>query len=147
MEKEFVPFEFAVKLKMLGFSCDYSFKEYDTSGVLQHTGLLDSHSLPHFDAPLWQQTFEWFRDKHNAIVCFNWHTKGKLVGEEFVFEEEVTTRKDLINWAYEIDYYGSNFERELTDESDASGFGFETYEQARYACLEKLIELVSQKPS
>lgn len=145
MEKEFVPYHFAVKMKDLGFNemCFKIYSDYDCK--LYVSDRINHHAIT--KAPLWQQAFQFFRDKHNAVVSFNWHTKGCLIDGEFVFKEEKTTRKELINWAYEIDYYGSNFERELTDESDAGGFGFETYEKARLACLEKLIELVSlQKP-
>lgn len=150
MEKEFVPYELAVKLKELGFDqlclCHYHYGNILRSKIVSYVEG-DCLKLDKFDkstpAPLWQQAFGWFRDYYNAVCCFNWHTKGCLIDDEFVFKEEKTTRKELINWAYEIDYYGSNFERELTDESDAGGFGFETYEKARLACLEKLIELVS----
>lgn len=152
MEKEniiasqFVPYELAVKLKELGFS-ESTFAYYENNGEM-FTGLGVYHSKYIVKgtnacvAPLWQQAFDWFRNYHNAVCSFNWHTKGSLIDGEFVFKEERTTRKELINWSYEIDYFGSKFERPL---SDALEWGFETYEQARLACLEKLIELVTNK--
>ena len=118
MEKEFVPYELAVKLKELGFECGYSFKEYDTEGYLQHTGLLNTHSLPHIDAPLWQQAFDWFRDKYRyySIIPFN--------GSEHYYW-----------WITECNPFG-------LDINSIDTHDFTTYEQARQACLEKLIELV-----
>lgn len=59
MEEEFVPYEEALVLKELGLD-DKPFKEYDTSGVLQQVGLLESHKLEYIPAPLYQQAFRWF---------------------------------------------------------------------------------------
>lgn len=118
MENQFVPYELAVKLKELGFECDYSFKEYDTEGYLQHTGLLNTHSLPHIDAPLWQQAFDWFRVNKglSIIIPFN--------GSE--------------NWYWWITETKING----IDLDSIEDYSFDSYEQARHACLEKLIEIL-----
>lgn len=63
--------------------------------------------------PLWQQAFDWFRVKHNFTSYILPHPIWKKKGQfwEFVIEKEKTYS------------------------------GYTTYEEARLACLEKLIEL------
>lgn len=65
MEKEFVPFELAVKLKKLGFDDDclgyYNEDEKLTFGVYYcYDQPMDFVCL----APLWQQAFSWFDINH-----------------------------------------------------------------------------------
>jgi hypothetical protein len=68
MNKEFIPYEQALELKELGFD-ENCFQFY------MHSNLLTSNlvHLNHIDqnlfakAPLYQQAFRWFREKHNWI--------------------------------------------------------------------------------
>ena len=118
MEKQFIPYEQALELKGLGFKNNWNFKEYDTMGYLQHTGLLDSHKLEAIDAPLWQQAFDWFREKYylsGEIYFYNgkWH---------FDIEENINSSS------------GGAF----TTSKEQAG---DTYQEARLECLKKLIEL------
>lgn len=59
MEKEFVPFELAVKLKELSFTSHSYFGGWD-SDIKWHWHP-DSDIM--LDAPLWQQAFDWFETK------------------------------------------------------------------------------------
>jgi hypothetical protein len=95
MEKEFVPYELAVKLKALGFD-EPCLMYYDYSWRLVESGVYECK------APLFQQAFRWFREKyqlHSTITSISqeswqWHiTKpgeslGKLYGEDFYTHEE-----------------------------------------------------------
>lgn len=109
LEKEFVPYELAVKLKELGW--------YNASKQLSYENRYGA--LSYIDAPLWQQAFDWFRDNHSLI--------GNMV---YSYGNQ---------HSYQID---SRF----PDRTVAGlEFWYKTYEEARCACLEKLIEITACK--
>jgi hypothetical protein len=118
MEKEFVPYELALKIKQLGFD-EPCFAYYDVIKVELDTissevcERLCKHNT-HIKAPTFSQVFRWFREKYNMKPCFDWHPTEK--------------------YRYCI-YYSVNTYFQICD--------FETYEEAELACLEKLIEIVS----
>lgn len=125
MENQFVPYELAVKLKELGFD-DKVFANYlkGDFGYIDISNRFFGEKLEDIvKAPLWQQAFDWFRDKgfdlwvSRSFNCFN------------------------INIVeYDVDEDRSN------DVTDGLSFkDFTSHEQARLACLEKLIELVTVK--
>ena len=59
MEKEFVPYELAVKLKELGFDDPCSgWYTPDKSLIKEYVTKM------HLKAPLYQQAFRWFREKY-----------------------------------------------------------------------------------
>ena len=123
MNKEFVPYELAVKLKALGFekSCFGGF--YDNGDL--HIQRVDFQSpLEGFClSPLFQQAFRWFREKYNLFGCIDLHSCipphwfvriDNIVTNDYVFHSEDEQKK------------------------------FITYEEAELACLTKLIEIVEQ---
>jgi len=113
MEKEFVPFELAVKMKELGFESHSFFGGWD-SDIKWHWHP-DSDII--LDAPLWQQAFDWFREVHNHHVNIT-----RTYGSEFmpyIDGQELNYDNAKYQWIYH------------------------THEEARTACLEKLIEIVS----
>lgn len=96
MEKEFVPYELEVKLKKLG--CDKEFSNGKYIGVL------------------WQQAFDWFREKgFDNGVSIDGH-------KSYYFEI----------WHFE-------------SKSSCYGRGYINYKEARETCLEKLIELCQKE--
>ena len=142
MEKEFVPYELAVKLKTLGFN-EPCFGGYnpnpvndDDLGTLIYPTIklnFEGEDIIFNDtesdepncwtieddvilAPLYQQAFRWFREKYNIKPCFDFHPT------------------DLYRYCI---YYSINTYFEVCD--------FETYEESELACLEKLIDIVSQQ--
>jgi len=130
MEKQFVPYELAVKLKEFGYpQTDYNncFGRYR----LRFDNMLNSYYLdfgafnPNKEhdifAPLWQQAFDWFREKYrySSIIPFN--------GSEHYYW-----------WITECNPFG-------LDINSIDTHDFTTYEEARQACLEKLIELITKK--
>jgi hypothetical protein len=135
MEKEFVPYELALKLKQLGFDepclalyLDNDKKTFtkcmegcDTNSWLkEHMKVYGSSTT----APLFQQAFRWFREKHqkNNILFSD--------GYQWTFD---------LRWADEdsLDKYPSvQFpRREVGREM------FDTYEEAELACVTELIEI------
>ena len=63
MEKEFIPYEQALELKELGFD-DYNIAWYAIIDEKPKIVFLNYGS--HLCAPLYQQAFRWFREKHNC---------------------------------------------------------------------------------
>ena len=125
MKNEFVIYEQALALKELGFDepclAFYSPKE-ELYPVFQ-----EPSKGPYFNngsfietlrAPLYQQAFRWFREKHNLV--FNFISYNIVKPGEYHWS---------ITW---------------NDEAKASGI-VKTYEEAEQACLDKLIEIVNDK--
>ena len=130
MTKEFIPYEIALELKEFGFddpcfgyytedkvwrpaSYSYEGTEYPWNSVWIYT-----------TAPLYQQAFRWFIDKHEL---------------EAVTEQS----NDYTLYKFTI-YKKSNF---YTSEGCktlvSAGFGYKTYEEAELECLKQLIKIVN----
>jgi hypothetical protein len=123
MEKEFVIYPLALKMKQLGFdepclACYYNagekldIDEYVRHG--QYTVL----------APLFQQAFRWFRENYNLFCEIN---IDKTMEPKF---------------AYTIMEYESAQFFEGFNEDILSEYLYYKHEEAELACLEKLIEIV-----
>ena len=113
MEKEFIPYEQALELKELGFD-ESCLKSYGIDGLLNQ----NDHSL-YLSAPLYQQSFRWFREKYGYDVSIK-----KCRPTEYKF---VITQSFVENDYYFIDY------------------PFPSHENAELECLNKLIEIVKRK--
>ena len=136
MEKEFVPYELAIKLKELGFdeSCAMYWRpEMDGSMQIwyhQDERFDDAIGSQNSDdaewvtctAPLYQQAFKFFREKYNLV---SWIRRRAGFYKEY-------------SW------YISNFNNEDPDEYEFD-LHIESYEAAEQACLEKLIEIVESE--
>ena len=111
MNKEFVPYELAVKLKEIGFD-EPCLDKYDPR-FEKLSSNMETWSNEYYPenlmtpAPLYQQAFRWFRENHDLNYV--------IVKAE--------------SWFYTIN--GCNTQE-----------GFNTYEEAELACLNKLIEIV-----
>jgi hypothetical protein len=122
MNKEFIPYEQALELKELGFdepclafyngkfleSTDYDFD----NGTSKDIGLC-------IVAPLYQQAFRWFREKHGLDYEITYAGKK---GEYHAFSVEYI--------------YGNN----------GNSPSIFSYEEAELECLKKLIIIVERKP-
>ncbi len=125
MEKEFVPYELALRLKGIGFSSPYPIGGhhggaifYYEKGNLYYDGRpmysSDAHS-GQLLAPLFRQAFRWFREK-GYLISFSSHDDSI---HDFYIKWQPS--KSILSDTYD------------------------TYEEAEIACLEKLIEIVEQK--
>lgn len=105
MEKEFVPYEIALKLRELGFDeeCFRTYSSTNETSTIIFNGV---------NVPLWQQAFDWFREKHNFY--------------SFIKPLKFTNKIEF--YIYE-------------DDRTFSNSTYLTYEEARLECLKKLIEL------
>jgi hypothetical protein len=132
MEKEFVPYELALKLKQLEFDepCFSIWKNDKLISVGGHWGMNITHSMFGFEgdmfaldecrAPTFSQAFRWFRENYRlSVLIQDWldDYSGEIV--------EWTIGEDRIIY-------------EITNRTD-------TYEEAEQACLIKLIEIVETK--
>ena len=129
MENEFVPYELALAMKELGFDVNCLAAYVHTTNSEYNIGIRGCGAL-WFDvdglysnsntemiicsAPLNQQAFRWFREKHNIDCYIEKDRKNR-----YWFYITVNT---LIN--------------------KSSEFCYHRYEKAELSCLEKLIEIV-----
>ena len=121
IEREFIPHDRALALKELGFNEECLGWYPDDTVALSLNGVFigkpssGSYKLLAW-APLYQQTFRWFRENHS------------LIGE--IFSQLRPSNKFM---------YGFKI-----GGSDIIFDGFKTYEEAELACIDKLIELVKE---
>jgi hypothetical protein len=150
MNKEFIPYEQALELKELGFDepCiafyfydngvvqspfelkwKYKPREiiyHDESGVWENFNEIET-DYPQISAPLYQQAFRWFREKHNLNGILNHYPNTKL-------------------WDFSVHnllWNGKEFMEHVKKEDRSVKYS--TYEEAELACLKKLIELIKTK--
>lgn len=144
MEKEFVTYEQALALKELGFDeecfCTYSNKQLsrNPSHKMDSIPITEEpytwcNSKVHdtvITAPLKQQAFRWFREKHNIDAWV----------QPFVaYDRGVRTNPYLPDESYSYFIFKDGLW--VSDKID-----FLSPEEAEDACIDKLIELVKNKP-
>lgn len=121
-KEEFVPYELALRLKVLGFD-EYCFAfyntEYNVTGFLR----LNNSNCPekYIPLPTFSQSFKWFRKEHGLYTSIS---PKKSYPDGYV---------SGIEWVVSI--CGGNGE-------DIGPDGVFTHTEADVACLEKLIEIV-----
>jgi hypothetical protein len=122
MQKEFVPYELALRMKQLGFDepCFGFYDDIDDHHPLSFIRIealsekLKSSITP---APTWHSAFKWFREI-----------------KEVEYQITYAGAKGRYNAFVEDYFYDNN--------GDLKEF---TYEEAELACLKKLIEIVENK--
>ena len=124
MEKEFVPYKLAVKLKALGFD-EPCLKSYGTDGLLNE----NDHEM-YLSAPTFSQAFRWFRENH------------RMFHEVFIDTEPTVDNPDKLEFTYLI-LHMVGIEHMYTDKT--KGKRFDTYEEAELACLDRLIDVITNK--
>ena len=119
MNKEFVPYDWAIELKELGFD-DNCLGYYEIDPNLAAIPILclykpykNEFCLP---APLYKQAFRWFREKHN------------------LYGEVIIQQRPSLEFIYGFKISPTNI---------IQG-GFSTYEESELACLSKLIKLIKK---
>lgn len=125
MEKEFVPYEVALKLKELGFD-EPSPTFYTAKGLLYRSVDFNGYTIDKIYsneclAPTFSQAFRWFREKYGL-----YHS----IGLDNSLENDVNCDYQIINHSQSISEHETNFNN---------------YEEAELACLEKLLEIVNPK--
>ena len=136
MEKEFIPYELALKLKTLGFDepCFGFYLEdgtwtpasYSREGTVypSNTDLLPEWCA----APLYQQVFRWFREEHDLYYSIlPRSTSGHRLSPTF----------NIAIYRY---YMNMNVQAEIL-RVDGKIAEYADKEEAELACLDKLIEM------
>lgn len=118
MEKEFVTYEQAVKLKELGLNekCFGWYSDNKDFHLKQNVSIIDINQFS-FLAPLKQQVFRWFREVHNCISHI------EMSGDKFfwcLLWSEARQKFTAINRCV-------------------------TYEEAENKCINQLISLIEAK--
>ncbi len=128
MEKEFVPCEESLALKELGFDeeCLGLFHK-DTTWYQTPCKSHEHFNGQICSAPLWQQAFRWFREKHD-IQCYvdHWCRDAKI--REYHYSIE----------------YSKNGARHATSSVAEQQYNMLNYDEAQLACLRKLIEIAKE---
>jgi effector-binding domain-containing protein len=122
MEKEFIPYKQALELKELGFNGPCFGYYYNGDYLLTANSTLcqkKSNTLNAILAPLYQQAFRWFREKHML--------SGAIIPTTIHYGE------DTMEYTYDI----------RGKYTTCVHIG--TYEEAELACLKKLIEIIKEK--
>ena len=131
MDEQFIPFKQALELKELGFNepCMAYYNSIEPlffEDMYRNNTNKDSRNIIYDNdctAPLWQQTFDWFRIKHKLLSYID------------------TLEYD--KWCF---HYGNNLPSKqslkVVEPGKFDVEDYDTYEEARQACLEKLIEIV-----
>ena len=130
-QKEFIPYEQALELKELGFeeiSLDAYYKT--TDGGVSLVRFPDeerqiNYPFERIPAPLYQQAFRWFREKHYLFSVIDVDQTM-----EPLFCYSLSKYKGDFQWNNILPTYS-----EL----------YYTYEEAELACLRKLIEIANDK--
>ena len=132
MNKEFIPYEQALELKELGFDEEcgaFYFKDLENIYQKCCEWFVSNDDAYYYGekilcvAPLYQQAFRWFREKHNL--------KGGILYIGGLKPE--TTWWDI----YVVGHYNIEYnEMEMK---------YQPYEEAELECLKKLIETVKNK--
>jgi len=128
MEKEFIPYEQALVLKELGFdkSCfgKFYYNQLEIGGNWCNNDFKEDPDV-FISAPLYQQSFRWFREKQNLKPDVTHATSNG--GYTYTI------------WKWNFDNNVGKWERIGVINS------WMTYEEAQFECLKKLIEIVKNK--
>ena len=129
LEEKFVPFKETSEIHLLGFDN----KCIATIDQIEYVHIKGTKSSPRgsmmydvVDAILWQDAFEWFREKHNINSVID--NDIFEVDNEIVYTYVLTNIEDAeeINNDYDYEFY-------------------ESYKKAQLECIRKLIEIVKGK--
>jgi hypothetical protein len=130
MNKEFIPYKQALEMKDIEFDepCFGYYNMVNHSGEFKFDTRIWEYSDDYIDAPTYSQAFRFFREKHGLFISFVRFRNSVVID-----------MPDTFSKVYEIWIQDEN-----EDESIWVG-GFDTYEEAELACLNKLIEIVKNK--
>jgi hypothetical protein len=147
LQKEFIPYELALRLKALGFDdpCFAQFYKHPTQEKEEFrlfqdcvwenrtTSYWRTNISSHFvSAPTFSQAFRWFREKYELYSWVQLH--NGYIDDSFY-------KKLPITWTIMEHESGKQYYERDIDHN----YLYHTYEEAELACLTKLIEIVEQK--
>ena len=81
---------------------------------------------------------KWLREVHNCFIDILPHRDGDSKNKQWKNKEDVF-------WTVDVDYYGKNFEIELTDDSDFTQHFNNSYEEALEIGLQEALKLIENE--
>lgn len=148
MNKEFVSYELALKMKQIDFDepcfAIYEDKKWQLVEYKNSMSYKLCLKVDTFPAPTFSQCFRFFREKYQLVHEISWSKyKGGLNFDYDIFSLVLPTDDELGN----EDDIQPDKSMETYDSLVDKGFRWhesDTYEQAEHGCLEKLIEIVKE---
>ncbi len=144
MNKEFVSYEQALALKELGFDekCLGSYSKIDKIPDFEYHNKpklyskLFAKKTPHCVAPLYQQAFDWFREKHQLYpeILLDQTSSPK-------FCYKISRFLGNLDYLSEIEWDWENIQ------SDDTWGMYRKHNEAEIACLDKLIQILNYENS
>lgn len=130
LKKEFLPHQEALALKDLGFDepCLMYWNDYGRTSInrFQLLNNIDEWCQDYIEAPLYQQAFRWFREKHGLV-------HGIIIGDIVKFEKGIPSYSGAVWYSKNVNF------------THLKNVDYSTYEEAELACLKKLIEIVKSR--
>jgi len=126
MKQLFVPYEQSLELRELGFD-EICLTHYWGNDILNEAygGWMKNSNTKYVMSPTWEQTFKWFREKHN------------------LHSEILLDRTTYPKYSFEIHRYEDFGNYEKIENQDWSLY--RTFEEAQLTCLNEIIKLVKTK--
>ena len=152
MEEELISFETAKLAKEKGFNIPtisyynpkgrseesegYMTERLESSNWNDGQGSYPTHAKDvECSAPTQSLLQKWLREVHNCFINVLPHRDGDSKNKQW------KSKKDVF-WTVEVDYYGKNFEIELTDDSDFTQHFNKSYEEALEIGLYQALKLI-----
>ena len=124
-EKEFVPYDPAIRMKGLGFD-EPCLGCYSNGELVYSSHTNNNMQRFRYSAPLYQQAFRWFRKKGFEINS-TFHKEYLENGDKDIYEVNIEdTNSSKVYFITPLN-------------------GFKSFEEAELACLTKLIEIVEKE--
>ena len=126
MKDLFVPYQQSLELRELGFD-EICLTHYWGENILNEAygGWMKNSNTKYVMAPTWEQAFKWLRENYNTLATIYSNASG------YLYEWHDTVGGTHRGWS---EYEGPN-----------DGGVWDTYEEAKLACITKLIEIVKTK--
>lgn len=126
MKDLFLPYQQSLELRELGFD-EICLTHYWGENILNEAygGWMKNSNTKYVMAPTWEQAFKWLRVKYNILTTIYSNASG------YLYEWHDAIGGTQRGWS---EYEGPN-----------DGGVWDTYEEAKLACITKLIEIVKNK--
>jgi hypothetical protein len=133
IKDQFVPYDMAKAMLMLDYDaiCFAYYRNSETLNLFDQRSIIGANQdiikVSYIKAALWQQAFDWFREKYNLYASFNIYNDKWLC----IIKSTVSNEQHISG--YVVDSINNGYPT------------FMTYPEVQFGALKKLIEIVEQK--
>jgi hypothetical protein len=148
MEEQLISFETAklVKEKEFDWCCRFYFSNKEERDCFDEKASPDNYNSKYWNKkdstddiwtsrPTQSLLQKWLREVHNCFIDILPHRDGDSKNRQW------KSKKDVF-WTVEVNYYGKNFEIELTEETDFTQNFNNSYEEALEIGLQEALKLI-----